>query len=301
MRPEQEPPRAIPRPVADLDAEREVDFGRLMRTVLARWWLVAAAVAVGAVVGYLTSLGGGDVFQAKTTLYLGQPLSPTGGSQIVSLATNPATVNEIVRSEAVIQDVARRIGVPPGRLRRGISTRAAPITDAARRTTTNPLVDITVRGPWGRRTAQAASLLAAAVVDETSQYVDVKVRSLNEQLASENKQIAAIDRELDALQESAQRSGNLSSAERLILVSLISVAEQRRGQLLDERTDTQQLLTAAETVERSAPITEPRAVKVPAQSPRSSIIVGAVIGLLVGGALALVWEPLVGRRRLRAP
>ena len=58
---------------------------------------------VGAVLGVLLSVGGGEVFEAKTLLYLGQPFTPTGGGQIQSLATNPKTVNRIIHSEAALR------------------------------------------------------------------------------------------------------------------------------------------------------------------------------------------------------
>ena len=297
MRAEQEP-RAIAPARQDVDAEREVDFARVGRTILGRWWLVVAAAALGGLLGYVASLGGGDVYQARATLYLGQPVSPTGGAQIQSLATNPATVNEIVRSEAVVHDVARKIGVSPQRLRRGISSRSLAVADPARRLPQNPLVEISVRGPWRERTAEAANLLAAAVVKQVSEYVDVKLDTFREQLRSQNRELRSIGRRLAALQRAAEGRG-LEPVERLTLLSLIGLAEQRRGQLLNERTDTRQLITLAETVERSDTVTEARAVRVPAQSPRSAVVVGALLGLLVGGALALVWEPLVARRRLR--
>ena len=301
MRTEHEPPPSFARSLPDLDAEREVDFGRVGRTILSRWWLVAAAVALGAIAGYLASRGEGDVYQARTTIYLGQPVSPSGSVQITSLATNPATVNEIVRSDEVVQDVAREVGVPPARLRRGISTKSLAVSDPARRQAQNPLMEISVRGPWpGENTADAANLLAAAVVEKVSGYVDVKVDSFREQLDAENRELASIDRRLATLQR-AVAGHELSSVERLTLLSLIGLTEQRRGQLIEERTDTRQLITLAETVERAAPITEARAARVPAQSPRSGILVGALIGLLAGAALALLSEPLLGRLRRPVP
>jgi capsular polysaccharide biosynthesis protein len=297
---DQETQRPLARPLPELEAEREIDFGGLARSLLARWWLVVAAVALGALVGYLTSVGGGDVYVARTTLYLGQPVSPTGSTQIPSLATNPSTVNEIVRSDAVVQDVAREVGIRPGALRRGISTRTiAPTGQAtARQQQQNPLVQISVRGAWGARTAEAANLLAAAVVEEVSGYVDAKVDALEQRLEAQNRELASIDRRIDELQRAVGERG-LPRVERLTLLTLMGLAEQRRGLLIEDRTDTEQLITLAEEVERAGQVSEARASRVPAQSPRSSIVVGALIGLLVGIVLALLWEPLVARRRMR--
>jgi len=301
MRTEHEPPRTVAAPLPELEAEREIDFGRIGRTIASRWWIVLGAVLVGGLLGWLASLGGGDVYVARTTLYLGQPTSPTGSSQVPSLATNPATVNEIVRSDSVVADVAGAIGVVPGRLRRGISTTTITATGpaSARQQQQNPLVQLSVRGPWaGQRTAQAANLLAQAVVTEVSAYVDAKVRALEDRLDAQNRELASIDGRIDELQRAVGERG-LSTIERLTLLNLMGLAEQRRGLLIEDRTDTEQLITLAEEVERARQVTDARSSRVPAQSPRSSILVGALLGLLVGLALALLWHR-VAPRRLRA-
>jgi len=289
-------PRVGRAPATDLDEEREIDFGRLGRTVAKRWWLVLAAVVVGAVIGYLTSLGGGDAYAARTTIYLGQPLSPTGNAQIQSLATNPSTVSEIVRSDEVVKKVADEVGVKPGALRRGIATRqvVAAGTTAASRANTNPLVQISVRGPWkGDTTARAANMLADTVVTEVSAYVDAKAKALQERLDGENRELATIDAKIDRLNQAAA-GGGASADTDLILASL---AEQRRGQLVTDKTDTETLLTLARNVERGKQVTTAQASRVPAQSSKSAIIVGGFIGLLIGLALSLLWDPVARRRR----
>ena len=296
MRPEREPTRTLPRPVPEVEAEREVDFGRVFRTLLRRWWLLAAAVAIGALLGYLLSLGGGGVYQATATIYLGQPLGPGGGS-IQSLATNPATVEEIVRSEGLVQEVAAKVGVPAGQLRRGISTRAVTVESRERQTGGIPLVQITVRGPWRTEGARAANLLASAVVDRVSGYADVKIDSLNEQLVAQNRELGSIERRIDALNRAIDEEKGLSELERLTLVNQVGFAEQRRGQLLEQRFQTRQMLTLAAYVERADVVDRAATAKLPARSARSSVVVGALIGLLAGVALALLWGPLVERRR----
>jgi capsular polysaccharide biosynthesis protein len=299
VRTEHEPPRTVTDPLTDLEAEREIDFGKVGRSIAARWWLLAAAVAVGAIAGYLASLGGGDVYVARTTLYLGQPTTPSGNAQVQSRATNPAIVNEIVRSEATVREVAREVGVDPGPLRRGIATgTVAPAPQTAARQGQNPLVQISVRGPWRAESAHAANLLADAVVTEVSGYVNEKVSALEDRLAAQERELQSIDARIEELQGAASRPG-LSGTERLNVLVLISLAEQRRGILIEDRTDTEQLLTLAEEVERASQVSEAAAVKVPAQSPRSAIVVGALIGLLAGLVLALGWEPLLGGRSRR--
>src|SRR5262245_12506210 len=107
---------------ADLDAEREIDLGSTWQRIADHWWLPVAGAILGAVLGVLVSVGGGDVYEAKTLLYLGQPFTPSGGGQIQSLQTNPKTVSEIIRSESAIKRAARVSGLTPAQLRGNVTS-----------------------------------------------------------------------------------------------------------------------------------------------------------------------------------
>ena len=63
----------------DPEAEQEVDFARYVKLLGVRWWLLAAGLVAGAVIGYLVSLGGSQVYSATATVYLGQPYIADGG------------------------------------------------------------------------------------------------------------------------------------------------------------------------------------------------------------------------------
>src|SRR6267378_8477824 len=101
----------------DREAEQELDFGRYLRLLGARWWLLAAGLVVGAVIGYAISLGGSQRFKATATLYLGQPYSASGNVQLQSAQTNPSTVRQIAHAEIVIDRVASVCKAKPGTLR----------------------------------------------------------------------------------------------------------------------------------------------------------------------------------------
>jgi uncharacterized protein involved in exopolysaccharide biosynthesis len=268
-------------------AEEELDLRDYGRTVGARWWLVLAAVVLGALIGWLLAVGGGDVWRARTTIYLGQPIAPTGEAPLQSAGTNPATAGVIARSDEVVEEVAAAVGVQPGRLRAGISTRA--IEGAITRLNQTPLVEVSVRGPWGReQVAEAASLIAAAVTERSSGYVIAKIAALEERLAAQEDELESLDGRITQLE---QGGGGLE------VVGLLAVFEQRRGQLRTERADTQEALAVAENVEAAQVLTEARGTKVSARSSRSSIVVGALIGLVAGVLLALLWDPLTSRLR----
>ncbi|HEY7196336.1 MAG TPA: Wzz/FepE/Etk N-terminal domain-containing protein [Gaiellaceae bacterium] len=293
----EEDTRTYDQPLPDLEGEREVDLGRLGRTLVGRWWIVLLAIVVGALVGWLLSVGGGDVYTARATVYLGNPLSPSGNGSIQGLATNPATVNQIIHADSTVNQIAGQIGVPAGKLRGGISSKTITAGTAAQKAaTTNQLIEISVRGPWRQQTAEAANRLAALVVTRTSTYVNQKIAGLEQELQSENRELAAIDQQIDAY-DRALAGSSLSPIEKLTLVAQQGLAEQRRGQVIEQQTSTQELLQLAKQVEKGKVVTPAVARKVPARTSTSSIVVGAILGALVGIALAFAWDPLVRRWR----
>jgi uncharacterized protein involved in exopolysaccharide biosynthesis len=274
-------------------AEQEVDLGRYWWAIVARWWLVVLCVAIGVLIGYLVSLGGGRLFQAKTTVYLGEPLTATGSAPLQGPGTNPTTVNQIVKSESVVRAVADQVGIDVDELRKGISTR--PVSGTVARQGQTQLAEISVRGPWRRQSADAADLLGETVVERVSAYPDAKIELLEGLLADQERGLEAVDTSIDGYREAIESGSGLSPSERLLLVSLLGSAEQERGRLVEQKTQTELSLAVAQEVERASIVTRAAASRVAARSRSTSMIVGAVIGLLVGIVLALVWEPVRAR------
>jgi len=284
--------------------EQEVDLSSAWQRVKLRWWLPVGGLVIGAVLGLVLALAGGSVWRAETIVYLGQPFAPLGGGQIQSLATNPRTVGEIVRSEAVLQDVSRATGIPVSKLRSSISTQELLATGVPR-AGTNPLIEIGVKGDAGpRRIEQAADALAARVVDNVSEYVVQKVDRLERQVEVSQAQLNAVEGRIEAAQQqqtSILRNESIPVDQRLILSlnlnSVITTADARRTALQDDLFEADQLLILAENVEMSRVVEPAAAVKTTARSSRTSLLVGAVAGVLVGLVAALVAEPLAVRRR----
>src|SRR3954453_12302361 len=106
----------------DPEAEQEVDFGRYWRLLASRWWMPAAGLVIGAVVGYLIALGGNQVYKATATLYLGQPYTASGNVQLQAAQTNPRSVKAVAYSESVVARVASDCKAKPSLFRGGIST-----------------------------------------------------------------------------------------------------------------------------------------------------------------------------------
>jgi uncharacterized protein involved in exopolysaccharide biosynthesis len=292
------------RAASAVDEEQEVDLASAWQRLKLRWWLPVGGLLVGAVAGIALALSSGSVWRAETILYLGQPFAALGGGQIQSLATNPRTVGEIVRSEAVLQDISRATGIPVSKLRSSISTQELVATGVPR-AGVNPLMEIGVKGDAGpRRIEQAADALAERVVDNVSVYVTQKVEQLEQQVEVSEAQLEAVEARIQVAQEQ-QASLNADQSvplnEKLLLSlnlnSVITTADARRTALQEQLFDARQLLIQAENVEMSRVVEPAAAVKTSARSRRSSLLVGAVIGLLVGAVAALVAEPFLARRR----
>lgn len=287
------------------DAEQEVDLHSAWRRIQARWWLPAGGVVLGLVVGFALALGGGQVYRAKTTIFLGQPFAPSGGGQILSLATNPRTVAEMVRSEAALKAAAAASGLRVGALRGSVST--AAITAVGQAKAQTALVEISVKGPAPRKVEKAADALAQRVTGTVSEYVDGKITLLESQVDADRSELDSINRRVDlaqAQQAEILAGKGLSFAERLLLLtninSTLSFAEQRRGTVQQDLLAARQLLSLAQNVERSRIVEPAVAVKTTARSARNSALVGALIGLLLGAGAAL-WADAWAAGRSRRP
>lgn len=297
----------IPPEELDLDAEREVDVRGWWEAVKRRWWLPVLGLALGLAVGYALALGGGEVYRAEATLYLGQPFSPNGGAPVPGLATNPSTVNEIVRSEAVLQRVAERSGMDLGKLRGNVSSRQVS-PPAGRRVVagTTPLIEVAVTGQNARVTARAANLLADEVVADVSPYVDDKIAALEERIAADERELAESERRLDLAQTELNRvlrDSSISTTDRLVLVTnfnaTIGSLVERRGLVTQDLLEAKQALSLAENVEQPSVVEEAASRKTTARSVGRSLVVGGLIGLILGLLAAILWEPAERRFRLR--
>ena len=161
-----------------------------------------------------------------------------------------------------------------------------------------------MKGSGPVRVEQAADELAERVVERVSIYVTEKTALLKQQVAVSEGQLAAVEARIARAQEQQdQLLGNqsLPPVERLLLSqnlnAVITTADARRTSLQDDLFEARQLLNLAESVESSRVVEPAAASKTTARSSRTSLLVGALIGLLVGAIAALAADPIAARRR----
>lgn len=280
----------MPTDAPDLDAEQDVDLHRHWDSITRHWWLPLGGLAAGIIVGYLISLGGAQVYKAKAVVYLGQPLSGSG-VQVQSQATNPTTVRQIVTSEATIAAVARRVGLKPSQLRGHIATQA--VTGAITRLGQNPLVALTVTGHLRGKVGRAANALANMVTNSPAlaSYSQTKITNLRTLVEGEQAALGALDASTRKLQAALKGGAGLSTAEQLILLGQLNGLQTQRLSIVDQLTTNQQQLALAEDVEAPQVITRGVATKTTARSRRNTVLVSALIGLILGGIAALLYDP----------
>ena len=282
--------------------EQEVDVRTYWNRIVRYWWLPAAGLIIGLLLGLLLAAGGKKVYKAEATLYLGQAFTPNGTAQVTSLGTNPATVNQTVHSEFVIERAAQRSGMKASQIRDGVTSRIVS-GSAGRRVApgTQPLVLISVKGPNQARVERATNAIARQTITRVGVYVNTKVDNLEAQQATKAQELESIEKKVQAASDAlaaAQRQ-NRDALDRLVLTSILDNAEQRRAAVEGELLDVRQLLNLANQVEKPQIFFPAEAVETTARSKRNSMLAGALLGLLLGTVAALLWEPVAERRRKR--
>lgn len=269
-------------PGFDPEAEQEVDFARYGRLLAVRWWLLAAGLVAGAVIGYGVSLGGSQVYKASATVYLGQPYSASGNIQLQTLQTNPSTITAIVHSESVIRSATKTCGGKPGDVRGGISTQNVP--GNLTRNGQNPVMRITVQAKKGKEASCVANAIAATVVSKISGYAQKKVRNLQNEIKADQKYISSI--------QQALASSQVTTTEKLLFQLNLRNYQQ-------DEIAARQLILQAQQVEVPHVLTGASSQRVTARSRRNTVVVAALIGLVLGALAALLWDRVAPRLAAR--
>jgi uncharacterized protein involved in exopolysaccharide biosynthesis len=281
-----------PRPAPD--AEREIDLARWRRSLVTLWWIPVAGLVLGGIVGVLYSFRGGTSYTATALISLGQPTSP-GGALVNSFGTNPRAVSQITSSASAQEFAAGKADMRPSALRGHVSIAQVGTATGSGAARSTPLISLTVTGTHPVNTAAAANALAGRVVEETTaSYVGVKIKTFNATLQNVDTQITNVNKLLATVTAAEKASKSLDPLQQLVIVSQENNAETRLGNLIAQQETLQQQLAFAKEVE-SAKVVEPaRATKTSARSRTSSLVIGALIGLLIGAILAIAAD---GRRR----
>ncbi len=272
------------------DAEREVDLARWRRALAALWWLPVAGLVIGAVVGVLYSFRGGTNYKATALISLGQPTSP-GGALVPTYGTNPRAVSQIVSGAAFQAQAASKADLHASAIRGHVSVGQVGSAGAGAVRTT-PLISLTVTGVrHPKNIAAAANALADIVVQQTTaSYVNTKIQTVQATLDNVKAQLNGITDQLRTINQALAAAKNRDPLQQLVIVSQENNAETRQGNLIAQEETLQQQLVFAQQVEAARVVERAAAVKSTAHSRSTSLVVGALIGLIIGAIVAIAGE-----------
>jgi len=283
----------------DLDAEQEIDLGRLWRATIARWWLLLIGLVAGAIIGLLVSLGGHSRWKATALVYLGTPLSPTGSAQISSPPTQLGLATAFVTSEYAARYAAKRSSLPTSAIRGNISTRPVLGLTGTKVGAPAPIMYLTLTGPKAGKTQIAANALAQLLVQQFHPYAAKKIQYLTRDINRDKSQLAEVNSRLKTLQATQTRLA--TSAANVQLVAnynvLVSSAADQRGVLQTDLTSAQTTLAAAQDIEQAKLEAPAVSANTGGPSRRSGVVIGAIIGLVLGLLAAIFWEPVATQIR----
>jgi hypothetical protein len=283
----------------DLDAEQEIDLGRLWRATIARWWLLLVGLVVGAIIGLLVSLGGGKQWKATTLLYLGNPLSPGGAGQIQSAPTSLALATAFANSEDALRNVASHAGIPTAQLRGKITVKPILGLTGTKVGQPAPLMQLSVTGAKPHRIEHATDLLAQLVVEKFQPYAQQKIAVLDANVARDKSQLTEVNARLKQFEDAqAKLASSGANAQQVANYNfIISSTADQRASIQNDLSISLQATAAARNIEQARQVSKALAVNQGGPSRRSGVVIGAIIGLVLGLLAAIFWEPVATQVR----
>jgi hypothetical protein len=283
----------------DLDAEQEIDLGRLWRATIARWWLLLIGLVAGAIIGLLVSLGGGKQWKATTEIYLGQPLAANGSAAISSAPTSLGLATAYINSTYALRRASDASGVAVSQLSGKISVKPILGLTGTKVGQPAPLMLLSVTGSKAGKTQIAAQSLAKLVVAQFQPYPSQKIQILQQDLAREQAQVADINRRLEQAQNAQAALASSAANGQLVAnyAQIISTLSNERFAFQSDITAARQAIAQARGIEQPRIVSPALSVNQGGPSRRSGVVIGAIIGFILGLLAAVFWEPVATQVR----
>jgi Chain length determinant protein len=289
--------------VRDLDAEQEIDLGRVVGAVVRRWWLLVVGLVAGAIIGLLVSLGGGRQWAATAEIYLGEPLSPSS-SPISGVPTSLGLAAYLATTEDTIRKAAAQVGLKPGQLRGEVSSSPILGLTGQRLGSAAPLVTITVRGSSPLKVALASNAIADIVIRRFGRYTNQKLSTLEAALVRDKTQLKQLQARVTAAvaqQQALASARGVGSTDKLVSISalnsVISTGTAEMLSLQADQTQELQLISEVRNVEAPGVVSPAAAVSLGGPSRRSAVVIGAIAGFVLGLLAAALWDPIAAHVR----
>ena len=281
------------------------------RRVARRWYIVVASVVIAVGLVFLHAVSGSkNTSTATASIYLGQPLASGGGSVITQTPqSNSGIAVAFVKSTATLAEAAR--AARPDRLEAARARQRARLQPVGGRHGRQRVQDddrvaddpITVEGPWTRQRVQAAAeSLANSLIGFENRYPDAKRQQLKARIAAEQAEKTQLQGTIDRATAALKQidGSSLSPIDKAAASSswgeILAAWTQQLGDISTQLPTDQIALAAVDSIESAQMITNAKGRQVSAIRRRSSLVVAAFIGLIVGIGLALVLGGARARR-----
>ncbi len=246
-----------------LTAERETTLRDYLDLFLARWWLLAAAVAAGLVTALAVSMltprvyrGTATVVVDRTGLWSGQlaengPFGLLGGQ---GGADTVETLTEIVKSRAVAEKAIDRLGDPPAQ--RDAALRDLQAGLQVQRVRNADIIRIQAEGSTPAAAAVAANAVAEAFIgwnlDARRAQATAGRVFIEGQLENVGRELRASE---DALAQYEARGGQVALSEqtKLAITKLADFEAQRRAASVEAQAVEASLSGARSALNQQAP------------------------------------------------
>jgi hypothetical protein len=284
----------VSQPDSQNDDDVEIDVGRYVRRVLARWWIVALSVVVVVGVALLTQTGSSsETWTARTLVFLGQPLSPSGSPLNITLGSNPATPGILIRNDELLARAAQQAGLEPGALKGHVSSQV--LSNAITKTNYTPLVNIVVQGLAKDKVAPASKAVADQIVNAINTYPNKQEKVLRDLAASQKLILDTATNRLKVANANLNRASSLkglSTLERFTAtqnaINTVNGISSQISQISDSYATNVQILAGLDSgVSKGQIVENPRAIRSTATTGGANIGVAVILGLVIGIVLAL--------------
>jgi uncharacterized protein involved in exopolysaccharide biosynthesis len=272
-------------------------------TMLARnWWVIVGLIVLGVVVGALLTLASPKEYTATSSVYIGQT-TDANGNPMAGLNSNPKVSIELVSSQAVLNEAAKRagMGITASRLRREVTVETPSQTIKTTTSAVN-LVVISVTDTKKVRAAAAANALAQVLLTRIGGGVDEKITMLEAQVVEGQKALVAsivrshaAQRGLVAIAHGGGSAGEKAAAS-APYVAIAQAAATEQEAIESTLQKNQLVLLTAKQVEQPRILHEAAVPDSPSGPDKKlNLAAGALAGLVIGFFVAFARHRLAGR------
>lgn len=278
--------------------DREITLRDYGRVIWSGRVVILACLVVAAVIGLALTFAKSTSYTATSRVSMGQATT-VAGVPVQTPFTNPTTAPQVLKNDAIVDRVARQVGVPAGRVRDAVTLSAPRVTGNAGNLPT--LLTITVRDRSRQVAIDTANAYAREVLRRVGADYEATQASYQRQLAESRAAVRDLTGVVTTLRRQLVSAAGSDRAVAL-QAALLAATDQLRGARQDAEAQQVQLSKSrqVEAPETLAVADSASSSGSAPQRVRTALLAG-FIGLLIGVLATFVWRGSpAGRAAARA-